>query len=134
VAAQCVARRADRIDELPARRPRKPLPVRRATWPVLLHRGAVLLERRPSEGLWGGLWVFPETDVSPNVKPVALPEIEHGFTHFRLIAKPMLYRVKKRILQEKAGRVWLDLEEAARAAVPVPVRRLLCQLRLGLRP
>ena len=41
-------------------RKRKPLPLRHSTWLVLLHQGSVLLERRPSTGIWGGLWVFPE--------------------------------------------------------------------------
>src|SRR5207244_1858718 len=60
VARRCVARREDRIDELPAVRKRKPLPQKHAVWLVLLHKGSVLLERRPSAGIWGGLWVFPE--------------------------------------------------------------------------
>jgi A/G-specific adenine glycosylase len=60
VAKDCVALREDRIAELPSARKRRPLPLRRTTWLVLQHQGAVLLERRPSPGIWGGLWVFPE--------------------------------------------------------------------------
>src|SRR5688572_15207692 len=43
----CVARRTGRVDELPARRPRKALPLRKATWFVYRNAGKVLLERRP---------------------------------------------------------------------------------------
>ena len=53
VAARCVARIEDRVDELPARRKRAPLPLRRATWYVVLHQGQVLLERRPGRRALG---------------------------------------------------------------------------------
>ena len=39
VAARCVARIEDRVDELPGRRKQAPLPLRRATWYVVLHQG-----------------------------------------------------------------------------------------------
>ena len=142
VAGGCVARREGRIAELPAPRRRKPLPLRRATWLVLMHQGAVLLERRPSSGIWGGLWAFPELDSgSPAAfsrralgcelkKPRRMPEIEHGFTHFRLKLRPILCPVRKVLPQVAARwRIWLDLEDAGRAAVPAPVRVLLSGLQ-----
>jgi len=126
VAGRCVARKHGRIHELPAPRARKALPTRRATWFVFIHGGAVLLERRPSSGLWGGLWTFPESKVLKGAKAVKLAPIEHGFTHFRLLAQPFVHRLKKRV--ESPGRLWLDLADAARAAVPAPVRKLLLSL------
>ena len=126
VAAQCIARREGRIHELPAPRARKALPTRRATWFVFLHDGAVLLERRPSRGLWGGLWTFPESKVLKSAKAAKLAPIEHGFTHFRLLAQPLLHRLRKRV--ESPGRFWLELADAVHAAVPAPVRTLLRKL------
>ena len=126
VAAQCIARMEGRIHELPAPRARKALPTRRATWFVFLHDGAVLLERRPSRGLWGGLWTFPETRVPGIREGKKLPIIEHGFTHFRLLAQPLLHRLRKRV--ESPGRLWLDLADAVHAAIPAPVRTVLKSL------
>jgi A/G-specific adenine glycosylase len=141
VAGDCVARRDGRVDELPAARKRKPPPLRRATWLVLLHHSAVLLERRPGRGLWGGLWAFPELDgASPRqfcrrnlgceVASVRrLPALEHGFTHFRLQVAPLRCGVRRILPQAAApGRIWIDLPDAARAAVPAPVRKLLLAL------
>lgn len=144
VAATCVALREDRIAELPAPRTRKPVPTRTATWLVLLHQGQVLLERRPPHGLWGGLWAFPEPgsgalkrhcsvvlgcEIAP---PRKLDAVEHAFTHFRLQAQPLRCVVKKASLRAEAGgRMWLDLPEAVRAAVPAPVRSLLLGLSRG---
>jgi A/G-specific adenine glycosylase len=141
VARNCVARRDGRIDELPAARKRKALPLKRSTWIVLLHRGSVLLERRPSAGIWGGLWVFPELDLdSPKAfcrkvlgcevnQLQPLPEIEHGFTHFKLRVQPIRCKVRRILPRAEApGRIWLEVEEAARAAVPAPVKKLLLDL------
>jgi A/G-specific adenine glycosylase len=56
----CAARRDDRVAELPAPRARKLLPLRHTTWLIYKNNDQVLLERRPSPGIWGGLWCFPE--------------------------------------------------------------------------
>jgi len=129
VAARCVARRENRIDELPRRRARPPLPLRHAIWYVFLHRGQVLLERRPGAGLWGGLWTFPETRLPGAAKPRRLPRVEHGFTHFRLRAQPLLCAVRKAAPSAEApGRIWLDVADAVEAAVPTPVRAVLKNL------
>lgn len=129
VATACVARRENRIHELPARRARPPLPLRQATWYVFLRQGQVLLERRPGTGLWGGLWTFPETRLPGAAKPRRLPPVEHGFTHFRLRAQPLLCAVREATPRVEApGRMWVDVADAAQAAVPAPVRALLKSL------
>jgi len=141
VARMCVALRDDRIRELPAPRKKKPRPTRMTTWYVLLHQGSVLLERRPSTGIWGGLWVFPEgpsgevrffcrknfsIDIATTQK---MPMIEHGFTHFKLRIQPVRCTVRKILPRAEApGRIWLEVEEAASAAVPAPVKKLLLEL------
>ena len=141
VARRCVALREGRIEELPGPRKRKPLRLKHATWLVLLHKGSVLLERRPGAGIWGGLWAFPElVSASPEIycrkvfgcevdRVRRMPLIEHGFTHFRLRIRPLRFMVRKILPRAEApGRIWLDVNEAARAAVPAPVRKLLSGL------
>ena len=121
----CVGRREGRTAELPAPRRKKALPLRRTTWLVLKSSDEVLLERRPSHGIWGGLWCFPE---EPAAGGRRLAPIEHGFTHFRLRIQPVLREVRKRSAAGPSRR-WMRLAEAASAAVPTPVRRLLSSLR-----
>jgi len=129
VAARCVARRENRIAELPGRRARPPLPLRHANWYIFLHCGQVLLERRPGAGLWGGLWTFPETRLRGAAKPRRLPPVEHRFTHFRLRAQPLLYTVRKAAPRAAAlGRMWLYVADAVGGAIPTPVRGVLKSL------
>jgi A/G-specific adenine glycosylase len=140
VHAACAARATGRVDEIPAPRPAKPLPVKRATWLVLIRAGEVLLEKRPSRGLWGGLWVFPEKRRSAIAsqcrslgchlgRVTALAPLEHGFTHFRLKIQPVLCRISKTGAgSQNAARIWLPLDEAREAAIPAPVRILIDRL------
>jgi A/G-specific adenine glycosylase len=122
VARQCVARREDRIHELPAPRARKALPLRKVSWFVYRHAGQVLLERRPSSGVWGGLWCFPEKEIASGRRKRKLEPIDHGFTHFRLRIQPWLCE------GARPEGFWLDLEDALSAAVPAPVRALLARV------
>jgi A/G-specific adenine glycosylase len=126
VKARCVARKTGRIAELPAPRPRKALPLRKTKWLVHVDRGKVLLERRPSPGIWGGLWCFPEAARAPGGAKKLAP-IDHGFTHFRLRIQPFLCKSGGR-----SDGLWIDLDEARDAAVPTPVRNLLEDLTQDL--
>jgi len=130
VATMCVARREGRTAELPAPRARKALPLKKRTWWVLLKNGRVLLEKRPSSGLWGGLLTFPEVARTgwKIAERRALPVVEHGFTHFRLRATPVLCVVHE-ARREKNQR-WLALARLARAPLPTPVKKLLLEIGL----
>ncbi len=140
----CVAYRDGLTHRLPAAKPRKMLP-RKAAVMLILHRaGEVLLEKRPESGIWGGLWCFPEMAHDDGIEKTCLkrfgacvkrlptlPVLEHGFTHFRLSITPQPLQVTK--LAPRAaepGHIWLAIEEAKAAAIPVPVRRILTQLAL----
>ena len=137
VSRSCVARDKGLTGKLPAPRPRKAIPSKRTTWLVLRHNGRVLLERRPSPGIWGGLWSFPEADgkdLERDCRALGyrirsrreLGTIEHGFTHFRLTIQPVLCEVSAAAPRAEApGRLWIDISEAPGAATPAPVKKLL---------
>jgi A/G-specific adenine glycosylase len=150
--AQCVARREDRVDQLPTPRPRRALALRCETWLVLQHGDRVLLEPRTAEGLWGGLWVFPRSTARTlrGIRGAAQrafgceigvlrpgTPFEHGFTHFRLRIQPMVCEVTRAAARLPDGAQWLrlaNLDRPARWPVPVPVRRILRGLQGPLRP
>ena len=150
VNADCVARKEDRIAELPGRKPRgEPRRKRRAERPrrriamlVVLSRGEVLLEKRPSAGIWGGLWSLPEADAAERPEQALardwgieagaitpLEPFDHAFTHYTLEVVP--WRIEARGARRAAegrGAAWLALDDLKGAALPSPVRRLLASL------
>lgn len=140
----CIALRDNRVDRLPAPRARKPLPEKETVLLMLMKQGQILLEKRPTTGIWGGLWCLPEMLVSENpvayctghfgmkVIPLAhMPPLDHAFTHFRLRIHPQPLQVvsypsaMKTQGQDEA--IWIALDDALKAAIPAPVRKLLMQ-------
>ena len=139
VAADCVARATARIDQLPSPRPRRVLPQRVVRVLLIERAGEILLEHRPAVGIWGGLWSLPEVapgdDVARHCRSrfgaivdagAELPAIEHGFTHYRLTILPQRIAVRSWPPRaESPGLTWLTRADAATAALPAPIRKLL---------
>jgi A/G-specific adenine glycosylase len=142
VRADCAALREDRVAVLPAPRPRKPLPHRSTVMLVLEHDGALLLEKRPAPGIWGGLWSFPESAGDEDLHSVCerrfgariagaepLPDVEHGFTHFSLTISPRRVRVSALTPRAgESGQQWIAIDAVNAAAVPAPVRTIVASL------
>lgn len=139
-ADECLANRDGRQNELPGPRPKRALPERRTAMLAIIHAGEVLLEKRPSSGIWGGLWSLPECPPQEDINRVAnglgysvdnceaLPGLVHGFTHFRLTISPWRVDVLRPARAEEPGRLWLPLDDLEGAALPTPVRRILASL------
>ncbi len=145
VSADCVARIEDRIAELPGRKARTPARRRRIAMLVVLSRGEVLLEKRPSSGIWGGLWSLPESDVAVAPRTAlardwgleaaeieAMEPFHHAFTHFTLEVEPWRIRLARSArLAESRPATWLPLSDLDSAALPSPVRKLLAKVVSG---
>jgi A/G-specific adenine glycosylase len=141
----CVAHLAGRVAELPVPKPRKAVPHRTTVMLVLSDGDAVLLEKRPPAGIWGGLWSFPEAPDEPAAMALArerfgvrraslrrLPVLRHGFTHYSLDITPLVLGVTRRALTAAEPRaVWLSHDVARDAALPVPAKKVLAALLLG---
>ncbi|MDD5250920.1 MAG: A/G-specific adenine glycosylase [Rhodocyclaceae bacterium] len=137
LAAQCVARREERVAELPQAKPRRALPEREAVVLVLRHDKRILLEARPPQGIWGGLLSLPELPPGAEVRRHAetlgcraqevaeLPPLVHTFTHFRLTLRPLLIAAQPLPHAAEAGRRWLAAAEMKAAPLPAPIRKLL---------
>ena len=90
----------------------------------------ILLVKRPSEGIWGGLWSFPEKHSSDfifrNQKLhfiAALPSITHQLTHFTLIILPLRLSISKKISGKDLS--WYTLGAELPGGVATPIAKLL---------
>jgi A/G-specific adenine glycosylase len=123
----------------PIAKPRKALPQKRTLMPILANRdGAILLYRRPSNGLWGGLWSLPELDDLRALEPLAnqhalrlgerraLTGLTHTFSHFHLAIEPWLVRVDSAASAvAEADWLWYNLATPPRLGLAAPVKKLL---------
>lgn len=140
VSATCEARRLGLQSELPEARPRKDIPVRRATLALIENRaGEILLERRPAAGIWGGLWSLPECPPDRDavdwvrqrfgwaVAAVeAAPEFRHTLTHFHLDIAPLRIRLGEGERVADGGELaWHRPGDVLDLGVAAPIRRLI---------
>jgi len=146
-APDCVAKVTGRQRQLPAARPKKAVPTRR-TWMLVLCDGdAVMLEKRPPSGIWGGLWSLPEapdeTALAERAREFGgdgavspLAPLTHTFTHFRLDIEPRLAELDRAAggaaALGDAETVWVPLRDIDAYGVPAPVRKLLDGLQGSL--
>ncbi|MBS1210613.1 MAG: mutY [Proteobacteria bacterium] len=135
----CVARMTGREAELPIARPKKTVP-QRSLGVLLVKTGdSVLLEQRPSAGIWGGLYSLPEMLDGESAAQAGLrrfgvigpdfqaqPALRHSFTHFTLTLTPWLQVLSAQaaVVHDPALR-WVRLDELAEIGLPAPILKLL---------
>ncbi|WP_106475852.1 A/G-specific adenine glycosylase [Phytohalomonas tamaricis] len=138
----CVAHARGEEHGFPQGKPKKTLPVR-AAYMLLLHdeAGAVWLEQRPSTGLWGGLWGFPEFNDLEALQlwidryaPQAVLDkpwggFTHTFSHFRLDITPCPARLGRAFDQvTETGQLWYNPKQPVNIGLAAPVKALLEKL------
>ena len=143
----CVAALEGRQVELPGRKPKRARGSREVT--LLIAESdtggsvAVLVERRPNAGLWGGLWSPPQFESEFAAldwcrrevgEPVSgsrgLAPIHHAFTHFDLRLNPLRVRCRPNgAVHEGDDRLWYRLTDPPRIGLPQPIRALFERLR-----
>lgn len=137
--SDCVARREGLQSELPTPRPKKARPARTAFALIVRNDvGALLLERRPPSGLWGGLWTFPQFDTKDAalawmtqrfggaLESQALGAYEHAFTHFDLTLQPLVVVVDgQTAVRDDEGYSWYDPARPARIGLAKPAVDLI---------
>ncbi|NER60395.1 A/G-specific adenine glycosylase [Pseudomonas sp. MAFF212428] len=135
----CEAHRLGQEIRYPIPKPRKTLPQRSTLMPLLANAdGAILLYRRPSTGLWGGLWSLPELDTLDHLEhlaeqhgvqlgaPRALDGLVHTFSHFQLAIQPWLVPVTVHEAHvAEADWLWYNLATPPRLGLAAPVKQLL---------
>ncbi len=153
----CMANVAGRQSDYPGKKPRKTIPVRETQMLLLFKKAngvnevkAVLLQRRPPTGIWGGLLSLPEVPVEENVSQWCVknlgfaikeqrrwPVMRHTFSHFHLDITPVVIETltglngvdnNSRTMSVMEGPDWVWYKgNADTGGLPAPVLRLLNQ-------
>ncbi|MES9899815.1 MAG: A/G-specific adenine glycosylase [Sedimenticola sp.] len=129
----------------PSPKPRKPLPSRQVCM-LLLHdgEGRLLLERRPSSGVWGGLWGLPEyrdeaaaeawclARMGGRVQQLSgLPKRRHTFSHFHLEITPLMVELNNATdcVMDGDRSVWYNSLNPDARGLAAPVTQLIDELK-----
>jgi A/G-specific adenine glycosylase len=139
----CQAYQTGDPTRFPTPKPKKTIPFRHTHWLVLQNDiGEVLLQQRPQQGIWGGLWSFPElTDIGEIgdfcqqqlqltlLNQQAVTPLQHVFTHFKLNIQPHLLQCKPAGVAEKDYGNWYKIEDTFKLGLPAPVKSFLKSLQ-----
>lgn len=136
----CLAYQTEQQHLLPIARPRKVMPEKRISMPLLIDpSGSVLLYQRPATGLWGGLWSLPELDNIAQLDSLLqqhqltleqqqlLTGLRHTFSHFHLEIEPWLVHVKRSTASVIAENNWLwyNPYNPLRLGLAAPIKELI---------
>ena len=145
VSASCIAYQKDRAEDFPGKKPKKILP-EKATHMLIFHEAEgdrVLLEKRPPQGIWGGLWSFPESEDISHLNDLLLNQVmsetqttrrwkplRHTFSHFHLDITPVVITLDRAqvSIMENDHWHWYDLANPPKLGLAAPVKKLLTML------
>ena len=106
---------------------------------------ACLLEQRPPEGIWGGLWTPPERDAQYSFASLCrefdiihddveathtAAEFRHTFTHFHLDIEPVHVHLRKKpsLVRDNPHLLWYSVGDDQHIGLSAPAVRLLNSL------
>lgn len=139
---ECIAHKHATELLFPGKKPKKTKPIKQ-TYCLMLQNscGELLLEKRPSQGIWGGLWSFPELLDLHNLREHCLQEfacelidiekwslLVHQFTHYELQITPLLLTVIEKDLMTTKPRLWYNPEHTPPGGIASPINTLLRML------
>ena len=124
----CKARENGTQELRPVRKPKKSVPHHVHAAGVIVRRGKVLLARRPSKGLLGGMWEFPNGRVEGDPagalaqaleagyrlkvrEKEALVVVQHAYTHFKVTVHA--FRCELLEMSAAPNLKWVSIEELA---------------------
>ena len=138
----CQAHAKKAVDQYPKKAQKKTIPIREKQF-ILLHttkKTVIYLEKRSSEGLWGGLWSLPSLDMTENAAmyvsethglssqtSITLPMIKHTFSHFKLHLYPHVRQVHVNTLTQclpSTGR-WIHVSDLEKIGLAKPIRTII---------
>lgn len=136
----CSAYSQHRVADFPQRKKQIQRPTRRIYFIIVFNLlGEVLLTQRPENGIWGGLWSFPECSQDNDVKEWfsqnfhhELKELKlgkqfrHTFSHFHLEVTPVFARIENHYqMMDSSTKLWYNLKNPQAIGLAAPVKRIL---------
>lgn len=99
----------------------------------------LLLQQRPTKGIWGGLWSLPEFSSKAllndfirselGIKSFTLSPLEqmkHSFTHYHLDMKPMLLHAQTKMSKKLPTSFhWVKSDDMKQLGLPAPIKKIV---------
>ena len=139
----CLAHARGEEHLYPGKKEKKAKPERSRVFLALMNsNNEILLEKRPAQGIWGGLWSLPEYDPDEDIRGEVerrfgklrslsqLAPMRHEFSHYSLVIHPHLAKLGKvaHSAMEADKQLWYTPDQGLRLGLAAPVVKLLGEL------
>lgn len=139
----CLGLKTGLPTQFPNSKPKQIKPEKKTTLLMIqLPDGAYWLEQRPNQGIWGGLWSFPEAEdleaaqlllskLFPGLitQQRVLADFRHTFSHYHLQIQPLLISLPHKPLccaeTDKLSGCWYNPKHPIKLGLAAPVKKLL---------
>ena len=143
LAPTCIANQQGNPKDYPNSKPKKDKPEKFVQLIMLQDpSGYILLEQRQQQGIWGGLWSFPELPMEEDAmqhsqtrfgdaaaEQEIWPVFRHTFSHYHLHIQPVLIQLsKKPTTIGETNQHWYNPAEPSELGLAAPVKNLLTKL------
>ncbi|MCK8119628.1 A/G-specific adenine glycosylase [Pseudoalteromonas sp. 2CM37A] len=138
--SDCGAFNAGKVKEFPHSKPKKAVPKKSCHQLIIQHDEKVLMEKRPSSGIWGGLFGFFEFNkysemvlfLNQQGLKTELEELTpftHVFSHFELTINPHVLNINNvpDVVNDKQL-VWYPLDQSIEVGLAAPTKKLVKQM------
>ena len=140
--SHCLAKATETVHLLPTPKPSKIIPIKQLTFLLLKNnQQELVMIKRPSKGIWGGLWSLPEFDsiisaiewCNVNQLPVihsqSLAPQRHTFSHYHLDFSTLIIQTENpiNIVMEANQSVWYKMADIGQLGLPAPIKLLIQQ-------
>ena len=140
----CIAFKTNDWQSFPTKKPKQTIPTKTAYFLILQENRSIWLEKRPTVGIWGGLYCFPQFNDMESLtawlvkrkitttKLNQLISVKHTFSHFHLDIVPISAQIiADRACLDDEG-CWYQLDHPAKIGLATPVNNLLQQLAIEI--
>ena len=142
----CFALQHNQVSQLPGKKPKKVLPIKQTCMLIIENiNGEWLLQKRPSQGLWGGLWSFiecTEEEIDDCLADLVIPKsslrtslekFRHTFTHFHLDISPVVVKLTStkavNVISKSDTKLWYKAADPQEIGLTRPVTKIMATLQ-----
>ena len=141
LAETCVARRENRVDQLPVKLKTLKVLTRNLSLYYIRWNGKTAIHKRGSGDIWQGLWTVPESEhLTPQLRKTAVllqKGVKHVLTHRILLADFYLLSPKEKPALP-TDFIWIDEKDIENYGIPRLMEKLISLAqplqREGIRP
>jgi len=136
--SECISFKKNLTKDIPVSKPKKTLPTKEIYLLVINSDDSYLFKKKPSKGIWAGLWSMPELENfensenwikenlgEGNFKILKLGKHKTAFTHYKLNIHFQYISIDALKLPKINNYKWIEKSNLKSAALPSPIRKIL---------